>query len=417
MIKDKENKDTSKEGVEKVEKNEDSKNKVEEPKVQLNKSEFEELITKALDKQKEEISKNTNPFNINIAPSARKLEKGNIVGAWANTVIKSKLRGESLKKTAEWLKEKSNTEASEIIYKGVNESDFSEGGALAVPTEVANEFINVIRAKNVIRQLPVTNIQMTKDTMTYKRMDSGTNAYWVGETDISDASESSPSFGQYVLSPHKLFSYVNISNDMLDDVGSNVETILQNDIASAIAQKEELAFLHGTGTEYTPKGLYYWTADGNIETQTGTTAANIETDLLQMLENIKGNNIPGNDLYWLMPYRPYKSMYTKTRAGSGAIAWPELRGSEPSLLGYPVKITNNIPTNLGDGGDETRIYLLAASEFVVADRKGVSFRINPPHNDSNITQSIEETLVVCESRVDTLLKHDEACTILTEVTY
>jgi len=93
-----------------------------------------------------------------------------------------------------------------------------------------------------------------------------------------------------------------------------------------------------------------------------------------------------------------------------------LRNPTPTLLGHKVVINDYISKTQG-AGTETQIFLFQPQEFVIADRLGLDIKVNPPQNDSNYPQDVDETLILVTERLDTFLKHSKACSILTAVTY
>jgi HK97 family phage major capsid protein len=59
------------------------------------------------------------------------------------------------------------------------------------------------------------------------------------------------------------------------------------------------------------------------------------------------------------------------RDSNGNLIYPEMRNERPTIHQHPVFMTNNIPTNLGAGSDETELYPVDASEVVLGEVKAI----------------------------------------------
>lgn len=371
-----------------------------------------EAVTKSVSSVREEYARNAKP---SFATSQDEVDKNNpqVIGAYVRNLIVANRTNKDIKSVAEEYARRANTLASKIVLKGLNETNDVDGGVFVIP-EVSNMFIELLTPQNRLRSINTTKLRTTSGSLEINREDVGAGAFWTTENPGA-VTKSNPQYGKYILTPKKLLSWATISNDLLSDAGFNVEQILQNQIIKAAAKVEEVAFLYGGGANE-PKGIYEWTAAANKFGITGTTAELIETDLFKMETQVNSVRI-AEDLVWLMPFRTFSALRTKARAGSGFLAFPELRETAPSLLGHPVVITNNIPTNGGVGQNESNIFLLNAPDFHIVDRLDQTFKINPVQNDANFPVGIDETLVVSISRVDTLLKYDTGASVLTGVTY
>ncbi len=392
----------------------DNENKKVTNKIELTQEQLEDTISKAI---KETLDKDSREKKTPFATafqfkSNEKEEKPAYFGAALKTLLYAETNKLNIKDASKKYLDKSKTYAAEVINKGLNESAAADGGVFAIP-EVSSDFIELLTAQNVLRSINTQKIRTNAASLEINREDTGASAYWTGETRTS-VTKSAQKFGKYTLTPKVLMSWATISNDLINDVGTNVEQIVSNQIIKAITNKEELAFLNGGGANE-PKGIYQWLAAGNKITSGGSTSALIESDLFSALLAVNGTRA-STDLVWLMNYRSLIAMKQKRDATSNILTWPELRDSQPSLLGHPVYVCNNISITQGTGA-QTQIFLLDPTEFIIMDRATINFRINPIQNDSNFEHGINETLVVAESRTDSLLRHSTKAACISAVDY
>lgn len=363
----------------------------------------EKAVNIAVEDVKKEMEKKENPFAVNFIES-KKEENPAYVGAYANAVIHAKKTGNSLEKSANLLMEKNKSYASEVVAKGLYEGSAVDGGYLVIP-EVYNQFIELVKAQSLIRSLPgVQQISMSSGSLLINRETTGAGAYWNGEIPGA-VTENGHKYGRYTLTPKDLYSWTTISKSLIADSYFNIEQQVQNSIIKQVAITEDAAFLAGTGSSYQPKGIYNWLNASNKISSGGVTTELYEADFFSAELAIRGQNHM-DDLYWAMNWATYSALRTKLRVTTGIVAWPELREAEPMLLGYPVKFTNTT------SNPSSKIYLLNPSDFLIADRVGLEFTVDPIQNDSNFPVSINETLILAHSRVDCVLLHDTSSAVI-----
>lgn len=214
----------------------------------------------------------------------------------------------------------------------------SEGGYL-----VAEEFDATLRQTmdefNVIRQLS-TVIQTSGDRKIPVESSLGTASYVAEEAAIP---ESDPAFGQVILDAYKLGTLVKLSEELLNDDITGIETNLAQMIARRFANREETAFCVGTGSGQ-PDGLVNQATLGK---KTATLNTIIADELIDVFHALKS------------PYRARAtwvfndattSYIRKLKDGNGQYLWqPGLQlGQADLLLGRPVRTSQGMPTIAGD---------------------------------------------------------------------
>ena len=285
-----------------------------------------------------------------------------------------------------------------------------------IPPDFANEIIDLLRPRSVIRGAGVQTVPMPRGTLTLPKQTAGATASYVGEN--QDITKTQLTGGQIVMSAKKLAALVPISNDLLTiDVGDSADAMVRNDLVRQLATREDQAFLRDDGTQNTPKGLRYWAK--TTTASSGTGAAQIEADLVGLIQNLEGADIAMSNPVWIMSPRSKNSLIN-LRDANGNLVFPEIRNAMPTLFTFPVFVTNNVPTNLGGGGNESEVYLADMDEVLLGETGGLEITADSSASylDGGTLVSAfsqDQTVIRAIMRHDLAVRYDEAVTVLTGV--
>ena len=290
-----------------------------------------------------------------------------------------------------------------MVEKAISSGLLAAGGAV-IDGGFSEEILEALRPMTVIRGSGVATAPLINGSWTQPYEDTGPTASYVGENQQVATTEST--FGQLELTAKKLVALVPVSNDWLNDTSGRGDTFIRNSVVRAMAIREDLAFIRGDGTSATPKGLKRW-ADDNAATNviaanTTVTVANVTTDLNKLVLAIEENDVPGMAFCWVFAPRT-KAYLMSARDGNSNLVWePEM--AQGTLLGFPFKVSNQIPKNLGAGSD-SEVYLFETSTTLLADEETVEVQVLPgaAYYDGSSVQagaSRDQTLVTAKSRHD-----------------
>jgi HK97 family phage major capsid protein len=308
------------------------------------------------------------------------------------------------------------------LFANQNVGTGSAGGFL-VEESVAGEIIELLRPASVVMSLSPIVMPMPAGNMTMNRQASGASANYIGEQQPVPATN--VAFGQVKLSAKKLGALIPISNDLLRTASVQADRVVRDDLVAALAQRTDLAFIRGAGTEFSPKGLRFQTlgtafATTHVLTQTGSTLANVTTDLGRLELALTGNDVPMTRAGWIMA--PRTEMFLKNlRDGNGNIAFPEM--ATGTLRGFPYRKTTQIPVNLGGGTNESELYLADFAHVVVGEHMGIEVAMSTEaaYIDANATMqaafSRDETVMRAIAQHDIGVRHLPAIAVLTGVTW
>jgi HK97 family phage major capsid protein/HK97 family phage prohead protease len=113
---------------------------------------------------------------------------------------------------------------------------------------VGNQFgpmIELLRNRTVVAQAGATQLSGLVNDVILPKHTGGAVAYWVSET--GSVTDSQGTFGQVKLSPHRLGASVPYSTQLLAQASIDVESLIRNDLLTALAIEKDRAALHGAG--------------------------------------------------------------------------------------------------------------------------------------------------------------------------
>jgi HK97 family phage major capsid protein len=305
-----------------------------------------------------------------------------------------------------------------VVQKALTAGSFTGAGAL-IPPEMASEVIELLRAKVVVRAAGARVVPMPRGTITLRKHTGTSTATYIGES--QDISQSAPTVGQITLTAKKLAGIVPISNDLLlYDADVTADMFVRDDLVATIADKEDVTFLYGTGTEDSPRGIRYWVTNDNLVVSAGTTATNIETDFKNCLNALETKNAPMRNPVWIMNPRS-KNHLANLRDANGNLIYPEMRVGNGSLYGFPVYTTTNVPINLGSG-TATEVFFVDMCEILIGESSSLEIAVDSSasyiESGSLVSAfSRDETLMRAIERHDLGVRHADSIAILKSITW
>lgn len=299
--------------------------------------------------------------------------------------------------------------------------EMSGAGAL-IPELFSADFIELLRSATVVRASGAVIENMPGGTLDIGRQNGSATANWIGENTVNPASQQT--LGRLKLSAKKLGVKVPVSNDAMRRAG-NFSSIVTADMQAVAAIAEDTAFLRGSGTAYTPNGMKNQAASGQFIATAGATYAHLITDLTGCLARVYGTDVVMARPSWFMSSNDYYAGVLKILVAGGQDAtWlrEQFTGSN-TLFGITTRPTSSIPTNLGGGSNESELYLLEASQFVIGETLNMSVE---EFNGGTYTDAssamvsgidTDETILRLIHEVDCALRHTNAVAGCTGVNY
>jgi HK97 family phage major capsid protein len=301
-------------------------------------------------------------------------------------------------------------------------SSVATGGGFAVPTTLAQEFIEFLRPASVVRAAGARVLPMPNGNMSLPRITGGASASWIGENTNIGATQQT--LGQVKLTAKKLAALVPISNDLIRYANPQTDAVIRQDLVLAVAQAEDLAFLRGDGTAYTPKGIKNWIQSSNqFSANVTVDIAHITTDLGAAISNLLTNNVKltMDSGAWFFSPRTFIFLKTLRNTTTGQYAFPELQAANPTLLGYRVAFTSQIPINLS--GTNSEFYFVNMSDCIIGEGANLILDVSSEaayvDGSGNTISAFaqDQTVIRVIEENDFAMRYDVSGSVVTTVTY
>lgn len=277
--------------------------------------------------------------------------------------------------------------AEELAQKGmqVETKDLglgSDGGGFLAPLEFAGFLVELLYKLPVIRPY-ATRIPMQSDQMQVPVESATVQANWTAE--LATVTQSDPDFGEVILTVNNLIGISRMSRQLLLDaaINYNLTDWVMMRFAKAIGRAEDTAFMVGSGTGQA-KGIRQYTFT-HTAAQSGAHLTG--DDLITTYHNLPYQYRTQGNPVWLIhdsvlstirKLKDTNNQYLYTDGYGQAFVTP---GGTPALLGMPVLVQNDIPTNLG-AGSASEIYFGDLSYYLIGDREALFSEISTQEGTS-----------------------------------
>jgi len=285
----------------------------------------------------------------------------------------ARLTNNTIDKAAEFV---GNRFGDDVVARALNAGITGEGGAL-IPQDFLASMIELLRAQTVVRGSSATELGMPMGNLTVPRLAGGATAAYQGELD--DITLSQERFDDVNFVARKLTAMVPVSNDLIRRAPIGVEEIVRDDLVQTIARREDLAFLRGDGTDKGPIGMRHLAMPANVITVTAMPATPSPGDQLTAILSATSAAILALQNGMSRMIRPtwfmsptIKRFIATARDSIGGFYFKE-ELEKDMLEGYPVRWTQQIPTNLSIAtfAKGSEIYFCDMADFVIADTYNV----------------------------------------------
>jgi HK97 family phage major capsid protein len=305
--------------------------------------------------------------------------------------------------------------------RALQQTSFTAGGALIEENFVGSEFIEALRAESAFRRAGPRMVSLVNGSFTTPRLTGSTTvSYLPAEGDNLATSE--PTFGQLKLVEKKVGVIVPFSNDLKRNASLDAIRVVQEDLVRTVAIDEDTQCFNGTGLAGTPKGIYYWIPAANKANQTGTSLANVRTDVRKMKNGLDSANVPYARRAFFMHSRSMNYIGWDLVDGNSNFAFPSLQSAAgASLGGDPVYRDNVLSITGGGGANESQIFYVEMSECYLAESMDLEFEIfaNAAYSASGTIRSgisRDESVIRLIRKWDFGMRHTASAFIIEAVT-
>lgn len=301
-----------------------------------------------------------------------------------------------------------------LFRKALNSQTLASGGVL-LPPEFSTEFIEMLRAKAVVRSLNPSTYDMKSDTLILGGQATGATAYWIQEGADMEAKASEPTFNQLELVVKECIGFCKLQNKLLRDSSPAADQIVKRDLVKVLQLSEDLAFIQGRGGTQ-PRGVYRDPDVTHTILGGGNGAALTYDDILDAMYVIEASNGTYSGSLW-NPRTKNTLRQLKDGVGRYILEIGNVeKGINDSLLGYPVKWTTQVPTNLtfGTSGAVCSYGIVGNwPEFIIGQKGDINMTATDVGGDSF---KYDQTWVRAVLMVDCLVRQKAEFSVIDGIT-
>ena len=283
-------------------------------------------------------------------------------------------------------------------------------GGVTIPRPMAEEMIGLLRARVVVRASGARTFPMPAGQIRHAKQIASATASYGAENAAIAASE--PAFDKLDQSFKILTGLVPIGNALLRHTGVQMAQLVRDDLLTVMALREDLAFLRGDGLANTPKGLRNWMLTANWPVAAvAASAAAADLALRRAVSRVEDANVAMTAPGCIMRAST-KNWLASLRDAVGFLLYPSINDSG-TLLGFPIRVTSQVPNNLGGGGNETEVYFGDFAEAMIGDSMVMTLSVSTEagyHDGTSFVSAYQNdlTLIRAVSEHDFAPAHDVA---------
>lgn len=284
----------------------------------------------------------------------------------------------------------------------------AKGGNLVATDLLSGSFIDALRNRMVTQQAGATMLTGLVGNVAIPKKTTASTSYWVAENVAP--TEGSLVFGQVTMSPKTLAAYVDFSRRLSIQSSLDIENLVRNDLVNGIAVTLDEAALGGAKTNG-PTGVRGTSGIGSVALATNGGAPTWAMITALEREVEIDNALTGAGAYITNPKVRYKLKNTLKSTADTASQF--LLASNNELNGYPLLVSNQIPSTLTKGSSSVCSALLFGvwSDLMIGQWSGIDILVDPYSGSSAAT-----TRVTAFVDVDVAVRYPESFAACVDIT-
>ena len=236
--------------------------------------------------------------------------------------------------------------ASNYLQRDLIVGTAASGGYTVGTDNLVSSFIELLRNQALVIQAGATVLSGLSGSITIPSLATGATAYWVNEG--TAPTEGAMTFGQVSMQPKTVGAWVDVSRKLMIQSGLDVEAFIRRELVQQVAVEMDRVALNGNGTSPTPLGVLQSTSvtistvgSAQGEVPTWAHVVKLETD-------VGAANVSGGRMAYFCNNQMRGALKVNVKSTS-AVAGFIWEGGGAPVNGYPVYVTNQIPSNFVKG--------------------------------------------------------------------
>jgi len=232
---------------------------------------------------------------------------------------------------------------SDIQHRNLLAGTANVGGNTVATDLLAGEFIEALRNALILPALGARMLTGLQGNIAIPRQSGVGSVAWVAENAAAGASN--VTFGQVLMSPRTIAANTAFSRRLLLQSSLDVESFVQQQLATDLALGIQQAAINGTGAANQPSGILTQVAT----TVLGGANGGLPTwaHIVQAESDVAAANADVGTMAYLTNARVRGRLKTTSMvSGQNGFIWA---GNDTPLNGYRAAVTNAVPSNLTKG--------------------------------------------------------------------
>jgi HK97 family phage major capsid protein/HK97 family phage prohead protease len=275
---------------------------------------------------------------------------------------------------------------AEVLRNWKRDLNSADEAALFTDDFRGGDFIDVLRNASSVMQAGARMLGGLSGDVKIPKKATAAAAAWIA-TEGGPASESEMTVGQVSMSPKTLGAFTDITRQLLIQSSLDVEALVRDDLATAIALAIDLAGLEGSGASGQPTGILN-TSGVNTVTSFAAAAPTFAEVVTLETAVAEDNALMGN-LAYIMPASMYGALKTTEKATGTAQFVVEPGGT---INGYRGIVSNQCTAG--------NLYFGNFSDLLIGMFGGLDIVVDPYTNSTSGT-----IRVVALQSVDVAVRH------------
>ena len=235
----------------------------------------------------------------------------------------------------------------------------------------ASKLIPFVQRTGVYSSMGLTEFAGFNSDVKVPRGTSAVTSSFLSLDGSADITEGTPTMDSVSFSPTSLGCFTEVSHKLLLQSSVDMDNYLRNLMSESIANKLDLAVIHGSGSSGQPTGMLNATG---INTETYSSAI-AYADLANALSTLANDSIPLSSLVWVVNPAEYGSLQVKDK-GTDTGAYLLETENNPNdinqvgnMLGYPCYVSEHVPAG--------EVLLARPQHSALAFFGGLELDVNP----------------------------------------
>lgn len=255
----------------------------------------------------------------------------------------------------------------EAAIKGAWQGQTDNEGGYLVPDDFYAEIIEKRNELSWVRNAPVTRISTGLDKVNIPVEATAATAF-VRTAEEGAYNENEPVFGQVAIEVHKFTKMIKVSEELLADKKTNLDSYMSSMFGRAMALTENSYFTTGTGSSQ-PQGVLTGATSSAITT--AAAAALTPAELASLIGKL-GSGYNTGECRWWMQNATY--WYLRGLTGNAFQFAPTPNGGADALMGYRPSLTDSMPAL---AATNTAVLFGNPAYYAVVEREGLIIQRNP----------------------------------------